>query len=44
MLVGAVLQKSFIDEGRWDEILKKMKKGDYAIIQFGHNDGVEEEA
>ena len=41
---GGRSSKSFIDEGRWDEILKKMKKGDYAIIQFGHNDGVEEEA
>ena len=40
---GGRSSKSFIDEGRWDEILKKMKKGDYAIIQFGHNDGVEDE-
>lgn len=30
--------KSFIDEGRWDKVLKKMKPGDYVIIQFGHND------
>ena len=41
---GGRSSKSFIDEGRWDEILKVMKKGDYAIIQFGHNDGVEDEA
>ena len=41
---GGRSSKSFIDEGRWDEILKLMKKGDYAIIQFGHNDGVEDEA
>ena len=40
---GGRSSKSFIDEGRWDAILKKMKKGDYAIIQFGHNDGVEDE-
>ena len=40
---GGRSSKSFIDEGRWDEILKLMKKGDYAIIQFGHNDGVEDE-
>ena len=40
---GGRSSKSFIGEGRWDEILKKMKKGDYAIIQFGHNDGVEDE-
>jgi pectinesterase len=30
--------KSFIDEGRWDKVVEKMKPGDYVIIQFGHND------
>jgi pectinesterase len=30
--------KSFIDEGRWDAVLSKIKKGDYVFIQFGHND------
>ena len=30
--------KSFIDEGRWDKVLAKIKPGDYVIIQFGHND------
>ena len=30
--------KSFIDEGRWDKVLEKLKKGDYVFIQFGHND------
>ena len=30
--------KSFIDEGRWDQVLAAMKPGDYVIIQFGHND------
>jgi pectinesterase len=30
--------KSFIDEGRWDKVLEKMRPGDYVIIQFGHND------
>lgn len=30
--------KSFIDEGRWNKVLEKMKPGDYVIIQFGHND------
>ncbi|MBQ6204804.1 MAG: rhamnogalacturonan acetylesterase [Prevotella sp.] len=30
--------KSFIDEGRWDVVLEKIKPGDYVIIQFGHND------
>lgn len=30
--------KSFIDEGRWNAVLKKISPGDYVIIQFGHND------
>jgi len=30
--------KSFIDEGRWDSVLSKIKEGDYVIIEFGHND------
>ena len=29
---------SFMNEGRWDKVLEKMKPGDYVIIQFGHND------
>jgi lysophospholipase L1-like esterase len=34
--------KSFIDEGRWDIILKTLKKDDYVFIQFGHNDEKQE--
>ncbi|WHY69923.1 rhamnogalacturonan acetylesterase [Neobacillus sp. SuZ13] len=30
--------KSFIAEGRLESILKQIKKGDYLLIQFGHND------
>ncbi len=30
--------KSFIDEGRFDEVKKAARKGDFALIQFGHND------
>ena len=30
--------KSFIDEGRWDKVLSRVKPGDYVVIQFGHND------
>ena len=29
---------SFINEGRWDKVLEKMRPGDYVVIQFGHND------
>ena len=30
--------KSFIDEGRWDKVLSRIKPGDYVVIPFGHND------
>lgn len=30
--------KSFIDEGRWEAVLKELKAGDWVFIQFGHND------
>ena len=30
--------KSFIDQGHWDEVVSKIKPGDYVFIQFGHND------
>jgi len=30
--------KSFRTEGRWDKVKNQLKKGDFVIIQFGHND------
>jgi lysophospholipase L1-like esterase len=30
--------KSFLSEGRWKSVYDSLKKGDYVIIQFGHND------
>jgi len=30
--------RSFLFENRWQPILDVLKKGDYVIIQFGHND------
>ena len=35
--------KSFIDEGRLEEIEKELVEGDYLLIQFGHNDQKEDE-
>lgn len=35
--------KSFIDEGRWDSVLNKLKAGDYVFIEFGHNDSKKED-
>lgn len=30
--------KSFIDEGRWKNVKDSISKGDYVVIEFGHND------
>ena len=37
--IGGRSSRTFITEGRWDKILNELKKGDYVIMQFGHNDG-----
>lgn len=29
---------TFIAQNRWDKILSRLKKGDYVILEFGHND------
>jgi lysophospholipase L1-like esterase len=29
---------SYINEGRWDSLIVKVRKGDWVLIQFGHND------
>jgi len=31
--------RTFIKEGRWDRILSGLQKGDYVMMQFGHNEG-----
>ncbi len=31
--------RTFIKEGRWDKVLATLKKGDYVMMQFGHNEG-----
>ncbi|MBO9620332.1 MAG: rhamnogalacturonan acetylesterase [Niabella sp.] len=36
--IGGRSSRTFITEGRWEEILKTLKKGDYVLMQFGHND------
>ncbi|MGW6929244.1 rhamnogalacturonan acetylesterase [Lentzea sp. NPDC054927] len=35
--------KSFIDLGRLDRILSRIKRGDYLLISFGHNDEKKED-
>lgn len=38
---GGRSSRTFITEGRWNSIMKTIKKGDYVLMQFGHNDGGE---
>lgn len=37
--IGGRSSRTFITDGRWDKILTTLQKGDYVIMQFGHNDG-----
>ncbi len=37
--IGGRSSRTFQTEGRWDRILTEMKRGDFVLIQFGHNDG-----
>lgn len=32
--------RTFVEEGLWKSVLSSLKKGDYVLIQFGHNDEV----
>jgi lysophospholipase L1-like esterase len=34
--------KSFIEEGRWKNVMDNLHETDYVLIQFGHNDEVKE--
>ncbi len=36
--LGGTSSRSFQDKGLWEPVFKQLKKGDYVIIQFGHND------
>ena len=36
--IGGRSSRTFITEGRWTRILETLKKDDYVIMQFGHND------
>src|ERR1051325_2187718 len=35
---GGRSSRTFVTEGLWDKVLSGMKKGDFVLIQFGHND------
>lgn len=36
--LGGTSSRTFQDKGLWQAVYKKLKKGDYVLIQFGHND------
>jgi polygalacturonase/lysophospholipase L1-like esterase len=37
--IGGRSSRTFLTEGRWDQVLTALKPGDVVIMQFGHNDG-----
>ncbi len=37
--IGGRSSRTFLTEGRWERISKNLKKGDFVMMQFGHNDG-----
>ncbi len=36
--IGGRSSRTYITEGRWDELLAMLKPGDIVVFQFGHND------
>jgi len=36
--LGGTSSRTFQDKGLWTIVLQKIKKGDYVLVQFGHND------
>ena len=36
---GGRSSRTYITEGLWDKVMSELKKGDFVLIQFGHNDG-----
>jgi lysophospholipase L1-like esterase len=36
--IGGRSSRTYITEGRWDELLAMLKSGDFVVFQFGHND------
>jgi lysophospholipase L1-like esterase len=36
--IGGRSSRTFLTEGRWDDILRELRAGDVVLMQFGHND------
>jgi lysophospholipase L1-like esterase len=41
---GGRSSRTFLNEGLWGEILQQLQKGDFVLMQFGHNDGARPDA
>jgi lysophospholipase L1-like esterase len=41
---GGRSSRTFLNEGLWNEILPQLRKGDFVLMQFGHNDGARPDA
>jgi lysophospholipase L1-like esterase len=37
--IGGRSSRTYQNEGRWDALLPMIQKGDFVIVEFGHNDG-----
>jgi lysophospholipase L1-like esterase len=37
--LGGTSSRTYQTKGLWEEVLKELKKGDFVLMQFGHNDG-----
>jgi len=37
--IGGRSSRTFLAEGRWDDVMKEIRSGDFVMMQFGHNDG-----
>lgn len=36
--VGGLSSRTYLTQGHWSDVLAMMKKGDFVMMQFGHND------
>ena len=41
---GSRSSRTFLNEGLWKEILPQIRKGDFVLLQFGHNDSAKPDA
>src|SRR5215471_7969252 len=37
--IGGRSSRTYMTDGHWDQVLARLKPGDFVIMQFGHNDG-----